>query len=278
MLKNGTRAHVKSKNMLKICLKNVNAYFICGRKVYLCNTNMSKKCFLHIIAMIAAGLGVLTSCSEQYNILGKSSVEAYEGNKIYLKSFNYQNALCDRDSSEVVHGAFSFEGVVDTVCVAQLFMDGVSLMPVVLESGEYTISFNEVERMVKGGQLNARLYKFLPAHRRLQAEIEENMQAVARMMINNRDPRSYEVIERETEQLQNEQEKLWVSFITDNYNNVLGTTYFKEYVSRYAFPCITPQIDRIIKHAPKSFRSDPEIRDYIQNAEFNMQLMRGEMP
>lgn len=248
------------------------------RKTYLCIVNMTKKAFSHIIAVLMAGMGLLSSCSDQYNILGKSSVEAYEGSMLYLKSYNMQNTLFSRDSSEVVHGAFSFEGPVDSECVAQLFMGDVSLMPVVIESGQYTISFNEVERTIHGGTLNGRLYKFLPVQRRLQAEIEENLQNVARMIMDNREPRAYELIERKTEVLQDQQEKLWVSFITDNIDNVLGTTYFKEYVSRYDYPLITPQIGRIIKHAPPKFLNDPDIKVYLQNAEFNMQLMRGELP
>lgn len=232
----------------------------------------------HITPLLLAITALITSCSDQYNILGKSSVEAYEGSTLMLKSFNYDNVLCSRDSAEIIHGAFSFEGQVDSEYVAQLYMGEVNLMPIVIESGEYSISFNEVERTVHGGTLNTRLYKFLPAYRRLQAEIEANMQQVAQMIMDSHNPRSYEHIERQTEILQNEQEKLWVSFITDNNRNVLGRTYFKEYVSRYDYPFITPQIGRIIKNAPQSFLNDPDIKIYIQNAEYNMQLMRGELP
>lgn len=215
------------------------------------------------------------ACSDQYNILGSSSVDTYEGNTLYLKVAAASKEMCSYDSAEVIHGKFSFEGVVDTICMAQLFMGDNSLLPLVLENGEISISFSDAERTVKGGTLNDRLYKFLNENSRLQNEINTTTHSVARLIMMGTTPKNYNRIEKKSEALQEKLDKLWTSFIMDNSDNILGPTYFQEYTSQYFYPVITPQIEKILKHAPKSFLSNPDVQMYIRQAQFNMQLMQG---
>lgn len=234
--------------------------------------------YRHIVSSLTVVMTVLvSSCSDQYNIMGSSSVDGYEGSTCYLKVPS-NKGLCSYDSSEVSHGRFEFEGVVDTVCMAQLYIGDHSLLPLVLETGEISIKFTDAERIVKGSMLNDRLYKFLRENSRLQNEIQNTSRNMARLIIRGATPASYSDMEKRAVVLQGKLDKLWTSFIIDNSDNVLGATYFQEYTSQYFYPVITPQIEKILKRAPKSFLDNPEVQVYIHDAQYNMRLMQGNFP
>ena len=208
--------------------------------------------------------------------MGNSSVPTYDGNVLYLKVMSDGNTASAYDSSEVVHGKFAFEGIIDTVCMAQLYMGTSSLLPIVLESGEIQISFTDTEQTVRGGTLNERLYKFLNENARLQNEIQSNAHNLARLIMNGTPPSTHIQIERRNENLHDRLDKLWTSFISNNIDNVLGPVYFMEYTSQYFYPVITPQIEKIIRNAPPSFMGNPDVQTYLRDARFNMRLMQGD--
>ena len=83
----------------------------------------------------------LASCADSYSVQGSSSVSALDGSKLYLNSIK-NNELKNIDSCEVVHGQFRSAGLLDTVRMANLFMDDESIMPVVLEKGEIFIKID----------------------------------------------------------------------------------------------------------------------------------------
>lgn len=232
---------------------------------------MRKKFYILLLPM----LSLLNSCSDQYSIMGNSSVPTYEGNVLYLKVVGADKTLASRDSAEVVHGKFGFEGIIDTVCMAQLYLGTRSLLPIVLERGEIRINFTDTEQTVRGGTLNERLYKFLNENARLQNEIQTNTQRLARLIMSGGSASSHLQAERRGETLQERLDRLWINFISSNLDNVLGPMYFMEYTSQYFYPVITPQIDKIIKHAPASFLNNPEVQSYLRDAEFNMRIMQG---
>ena len=74
---------------------------------------------------------LMASCANQYNVQGSSSISSLDGSKLYLKAVK-NNELKSIDSCDIVHGQFHFSGVLDTVRMANLFMDEESIMPVVL--------------------------------------------------------------------------------------------------------------------------------------------------
>ncbi len=224
----------------------------------------------HTGAVLSSLVLMLSSCSDQYNILGNSSIDTYEGSTLYLKVATSTNDINCCDSTEVLHGKFSFEGIVNTECMAQLFMGDQSLLPLVLENGKITISFTDAERTVSGGPLNTRLYKFLNQHSQLQMEISDNTSNMARLIIMGSAPSEYASLEKKSMSLQNELDDLWTSFIIDNSDNILGPTYFLEYTSQYFYPVITPQIEEILKHAPEQFLTHPDVQRYFRDALFFM--------
>ena len=85
---------------------------------------------------------MLTSCSEQYLVSGTSNVEGLEGKMLYLRVFKDDDMLAI-DSSRVVHGKFKFRGIMDSVMMANVFLDGSSVMPVVLEDGDVNVRIDE---------------------------------------------------------------------------------------------------------------------------------------
>ena len=63
------------------------------------------------------------------------------------------------------------------------------------------------------------------------------------------------------------------TFISDNYENVLGPSVFMMLCSSLPYPIMTPQIDDIIKDAPYSFKSNKMVREFLTKAKENMQLI-----
>ena len=108
---------------------------------------MKKLFFLPVVFTI------LASCASSYNVEGSSSVSALDGNKLYLKAIK-NNEFKNIDSCDVVHGEFHFTGLLDTVRMVSLYMDDESIMPVVLEKGEITITIDPVRQIVGGTPMN----------------------------------------------------------------------------------------------------------------------------
>lgn len=63
------------------------------------------------------------------------------------------------------------------------------------------------------------------------------------------------------------------TFISDNYENVLGPSVFMMLCSSLPYPIMTPQIDDIIKDAPYSFKSNKLVREFLSKAKENMKLI-----
>ena len=64
----------------------------------------------------------LTSCAKSYYIHGTSNISNLDGRKLYLKGGS-GDSLITLDSCDVVHGDFSFKGSLDSVQVAQIYME-----------------------------------------------------------------------------------------------------------------------------------------------------------
>ena len=77
---------------------------------------MNKILYATVVAVL------LTSCASSYNVQGSSSVSALDGSKLYLKAIK-AGQVKNIDSCDVVHGEFHFAGLLDTVRMANLFID-----------------------------------------------------------------------------------------------------------------------------------------------------------
>lgn len=226
---------------------------------------------LYALAVVAA----LASCANSYNVQGSSSVSSLDGSKLYLKAIK-DNELKNIDSCDVVHGQFQFSGVLDTVRMVNLFLDDQSIMPVVLEGGEITISIDNATQNVSGTPLNDKLYKFLNKHNQLDNRMSELSHKQSQMLLEGiAESVIDEELSAEAERIAKEEDDLVTNFIVENFDNVLGPGVFMMITSRYQYPLLTPQIDHIMSKATEKFKNNPYVKDYYQTATENEARMQG---
>ena len=190
-------------------------------------------------------LPFLASCTSKYKIEGTSSVNSLDGKMLYLKSLR-DGEWVKLDSAEVVHGLFSMKGKIDSVQMVTLYMDEESIMPIVLESGKITVTISNTDLKAVGTSLNNALYEFISKRNQLEESIGELMKAMNQYV---------------------------KTFISDNYENVLGPSVFMMLCSSLPYPIMTPQIDDIIKDAPYSFKDNKLVREFLSKARENMKLI-----
>ena len=227
------------------------------------------------ILLTLAIAALMASCAKSYNINGQSSVSQLDGSKLYLKAIK-NNELKNIDSCDVVHGQFHFTGVLDTVRMANIFMDDESLMPIVLEEGEITVKLDNSTQSVGGTPLNDKLYQFIDKHRQLDNRMSELSHKQSQMMLEGIDELTInEQLNAEAEKIAAEEDQLVTTFISDNFDNVLGPGVFMMITSAYQVPVLTPQIEQIMSKATDNFKNDPYVKEYYQVASENMNKMQG---
>ena len=212
---------------------------------------------MHKILFAFATMALMASCAKSYNVQGSSSISSLDGSKLYLKAVK-NNELKSIDSCDIVHGQFHFSGILDTVRMANLFMDDQSLMPVVLEEGEIVIKIDNAAQSVGGTPLNDKLYKFIDKHKQLDNRMSELSHKQSQMMLEGVDELTInEKLNAEAEKIAAEEDKLVTSFIVENFDNVLGPGVFMMITSGFNVPVLTPQIEDIMSKATEKFKNDP---------------------
>lgn len=221
---------------------------------------------------------MLTSCANTFNVQGSSSISELDGSKLYLKAIK-NNELKNLDSCDVVHGQFQFSGILDTVRMANLFMDDESVMPLVLENGEITIKIDNASQSVGGTPLNDKLYKFIDKHKQLENQLSELSHKQSQMLLDGIDEGEInQKLSAEAAQIAKEEDKLVTTFIVENFDNVLGPGVFMMMTSGFQYPILTPQIEDIMSKATDKFKNNPYVKDYYQTATENEARMQGLEP
>ena len=220
---------------------------------------------LYALAIVA----VFASCAESYSVQGSSSVSSLDGSKLYLRAVK-DNELKSIDSCEVVHGQFRFAGLLDTVRMANLFMDDKSIMPVVLEKGEISIRIDNAAQTVAGTPLNDRLYEFLDFHNQLSNQMAELMHKENQMLLDGIDEMEIkQQLNMEAAIIAQREDSLVTNFIVENFDNVLGPGVFMLLTSDFPYPLLTPQIEDIMSKATPKFKNDPYVKDFYRTAQEN---------
>lgn len=241
---------------------------------------------------ILSSLLLLTSCAEQYNIAGNSSLPCLDGKVLYLRVSNngkqeqahksnvqQETVMICLDSCTVIHGQFRFEGDIDSTMMAMLYRGNDCVMPIVLESGNLNIQVDNATQRVSGSPLNEKLYSYFKKRTRLDHEIWELQQATMRMMREGNSPIDIQrKLGKKKQQLDRRAEELETKFVMDNYNNVLGPGYFRLLCSQFPSPIMTEQIQRILDSAPANFLNDPFVRYYMQHAKMRMAAQGDKNP
>ncbi|MBQ1816530.1 MAG: DUF4369 domain-containing protein [Bacteroidaceae bacterium] len=231
---------------------------------------------LYPLLLLTGGVFLIVSCAEQYNISGNSSVSTLDGRMLYLKAPDSKAAMCSLDSCEVIHGKFNFMGMVDSTVFGEIFMDNEGFMPIVIEKGDISIFISNTEQRIVGSQLNDRLYRFLEQKNRIEEDIMNLSNQEAQWILSGVHPMiAHRRVAEKTNRMYNQLEELETDFIATNCNNILGHTFFNMLCSKYPYPILTSQINKIIKRSSAGFRKDPTVRTYIQAAEANMKLIEN---
>lgn len=226
-------------------------------------------------ALLVVALFVLSACGNSYNIQGSSDVAVLDGRMLYLKVYK-DSEFKTVDSCDIVHGQFRFNGSIDTMRMATLFMDKASVMPVVLESGDITMKINNTQRRVSGTPLNEKLFEFLDGYTQLENQYSDLghkfsqaiMDGESEAEINKR-------LSAEAAQIMAEQDKLVTSFIADNFDNVLGPGVFFMVTVGYRYPELQPWIEEIMSKATDKFKNDAYVKEYYEKALKNQQILTG---
>lgn len=217
----------------------------------------------------------MTSCANSYNIQGTSNVSTLDGRMLYLKILK-NNDFKNIDSCDVVHGQFHFDGNLDSVRMANIFMDDEAVLPLVLESGDINVKLDDAQQVVSGTPLNDKLFKFFKKYQQLQNQQMELVHKHDQAIMNGND---MEVVTRklneEAIQLADQEDKLVTSFVTENFDNVLGPGVFFMVTMRNQYPMLSPWIEDIMSKATEHFKNDPYVKDYYQKAQENEQIMNG---
>lgn len=230
---------------------------------------MNKLIFFSILL-----ISVLSSCSKKYKITGESSVSRLDGKMLFLKAIK-DGAYVNLDSAEVIHGLFKMKGKIDSVQMVTLFMDDINIMPLVLEGGDIKVSITNTNLEAKGTPLNDRLYSFIENRNMLEASVNDLGSKEARMILDGQDPVVvHQRIVKEGDSLATVINKQTKDFFAENYENLLGPKVFVMLCNNMPYPIITPQIEEIMKAAPYSFKNDPAVKDFLNKAKENMELIK----
>lgn len=227
-----------------------------------------------ILVYILLGV-IFTSCAQTYDIQGTSNVSTLDGRMLYLKVLK-NNEFKAIDSCDVVHGQFRFAGTFDSVCMANIFMDDESVMPLVIEDGNIAIKINTTQQTVSGTPLNDELFKFFNRYNQLNNQKAELVHTHDRAIMdgNNMDEVNAR-LELEARKLSKQEDDLVTSFVTDNFDNVLGPGVFFLVTVGNRFPELTPWIEDIMSKATDNFKNDAYVKDYYQKAQENQAIMNG---
>jgi len=193
---------------------------------------------------------------------------------LYLRVYK-DSDMCAIDSSRVVHGRFKFRGMMDSVMMANVFLDNSGVMPVVLEDGDVRVRIDENSQSATGTPLNDSLTNFIQKKSQIDARMAELPNMEAKMIMNGIDEDQIDAeLGEQARKLEIENDRLITRFIRTNYNNVLGPGVFMIMTSGFPYPILNPQIEEIISQAPPYFKNHPYVKEYLKAAESNMEKLR----
>ncbi len=214
---------------------------------------------------------LLVSCAQQYCVEGNLSQSLLDGRMAYIKATRGES-FATIDSCEVLHGQFRMAGPLDSVILVSLFMGDDNFIPLVLEQGDVSVRIENSSIVIGGTPLNERLFAFLSSRDSLAMLRAELPKRESELFLEGytQDEIIDELAGQEI-QLGRALDKLETQFITNNFDNILGVTFFlqlcNEAYQLYGYPTTTPQIDEIYGLAPASFRQKAEIQTYMKMCE-----------
>lgn len=228
-----------------------------------------KKIFNGVVWSVLTVLA-LTSCSDRYSISGTSLQSIYGANMAFLKSAEDAQTV---DSCEIVHGKFTMNGILDSVQCVSLVLGNMNV-PVILEQGDIQVSFANSSLKVSGTPLNDTFYSFLTSRDSLTMLLNELPSKESKMILDGvPEDEIYKMLGEEEAGLRVQLDKMDSEFITDNFENVLGVTWFLRLClqesMRFGFPTTSPMLDEIYGKAPDAFRNNKDVVSFMDKVNGN---------
>ncbi len=228
------------------------------------------KIFYAFITLLA-----LASCANSYDISGTSNVSTLDGRMLYLKILK-DNDFKSVDSCDVVHGQFHFNGSVDSTRMANIFMDDEPVLPLVLEKGSIVVKLDDAQQIVSGTPMNDKLFGFFKKYQQLQNQQRELVHKHDQAIMNGSDMAVVtKQLNAEAIRLSDQEDKLITSFVTENFDNVLGPGVFFLVTMGNQYPMLSPWIEDIMSKATDYFKNDSYVKDYYKKAQENQEIMNG---
>ena len=230
------------------------------------------KRFIHVTVGVVVMLSTLAACSTSYNITGTSLQSFYDGDMVYLRPLGGEDTKAV-DSCRILHGAFTMTGPVDSVmCVRMFFGTSGDNIPIILEEGNIKVIDLNNAMKVEGTPLNDKFYAFMTERDSLMFLLQELPRKESVMILDGYD---HDEILRELGEeegsIRMAIDKLETDFVTANYDNVLGVTYFlvlcDNAYNRFGYATTTPQIDEIYGRAPDAFKENKDVKRYMSECE-----------
>ncbi|WP_455106332.1 DUF4369 domain-containing protein [Prevotella pallens] len=239
----------------------------------------------------------LTSCTKSYYIHGTSNISSLDGRQLYLKGGS-GDSLITLDSCEVVHGNFSFKGTLDSVQVAQIYMDDMNLQfPIVLEEGDIQLKLDNTLLRVSGTPLNEKLNTFWTKFTQLRNQFIEidHEEGVSIMNGHDEEATNARLIKKALLVYANI-DKLFTAFVTNNFDNTLSTWGFltrvsydmtpnaypiwmNDYLYANAISQLPSWVEFIMAKAPDVFKNNAAIKDFYEKFQRAQKEMNGmELP
>jgi putative lipoprotein len=251
-----------------------------------------KKILYALITLLA-----FTSCAKSYDIQGTSNISNLDGRKLYLKGGS-ADTLITLDSCEVVHGEFSFTGTLDSVQVAQVYMDDMNLQfPIVLEEGKIHLNLDNTQLRVSGTPLNDKLNTFWTKFTQLRNQYVEIDHEESVAIMNGHDEAATDArLIKKALLVYGNIDKLFTSFITENFDNTLGVwgfltrvsydmtpnaypVWMNDYLYMNATNQLSSWVEYIMLKASDIFKNNPAIKDFYNKFQRAQKEMNGmEMP
>ena len=240
-----------------------------GKDSYFCTAifRTMKRFFYNGLGVLAV-MTLLAACSTSYNISGTSLQSFYDGDMVYLRPLGGDDTKAV-DSCRILHGTFTMSGPVDSVmCVRMFFGTSGDNIPIILEGGEIKVIDLNNAMKVEGTPLNDKFYAFMTERDSLLFLLQELPRKESRMILDGYD--SDEILRQlgeEEGELRIAIDKLETEFVTSNFDNVLGLTYFlvlcDNAYNQFGYPTTTPQIDEIYGKAPEAFKENKDVKEYM---------------
>ncbi|MCR5076555.1 MAG: DUF4369 domain-containing protein [Prevotella sp.] len=238
-------------------------------------------------------LVAFSSCANSYDIQGTSNVSGLDGRKLYLK-VDQADSLRSLDSCEVVHGQFSFHGTIDSVKVAQVFMDDINLQfPVVIEEGDIIVKLDNTQQRVSGTPLNDKLNDFWTKFTQLRNQYGEIDHEESAAILNGHDEEAVNAqLIRKALGVYAKGDKLFTKFVTENFDNVLGPWVFLTRISYDTTPNAYPiwmndymyanavnqlpsWVEYIMAKATETFKNNPQVKSFYTDFQQAQKEMNG---